>query len=320
MSDKTVVVAAHGHCFDGVSSAALFTALRRALGGGALDFRYRSCGYAPTMRVVPESWLVGDENAIVDFRYSPSKRLSWYFDHHATAFGSDEEREAALQDSERRFFDPSYGSCTKLVADVATARFGVDLASFAALVSWADRIDSARFASAAAAVDRSEPVLQLASVVEQHGEGELYRQLVPLLLRDPLDQIARSDYIQQRWTPIAQARRGCYELFRERSRRQGEVILVEAADAPLGTSGKFFTYALFPDSLYSVTLTRMKQHLKISVGYNPWAPRPRGHDIAALCRRYGGGGHAMVGALTLPWGEIDRARQIAAEIVAELNH
>src|SRR5207244_6084179 len=28
----------------------------------------------------------GDENAIVDFKYSPSERLTWWFDHHQSAF------------------------------------------------------------------------------------------------------------------------------------------------------------------------------------------------------------------------------------------
>jgi len=28
----------------------------------------------------------GDENAIVDFKYSPSEKLTWWFDHHQSAF------------------------------------------------------------------------------------------------------------------------------------------------------------------------------------------------------------------------------------------
>ncbi len=28
----------------------------------------------------------GDENAIVDFKYSASPRVTWWFDHHQSAF------------------------------------------------------------------------------------------------------------------------------------------------------------------------------------------------------------------------------------------
>ena len=28
----------------------------------------------------------GDENAIVDFKYSPAPQITWWFDHHQSAF------------------------------------------------------------------------------------------------------------------------------------------------------------------------------------------------------------------------------------------
>src|SRR5262249_50703249 len=158
------------------------TRLARALAagreGGEPTFRYKSCGYGPGMQMIPEAWLDGDENAILDFRYTPSKKLSFYFDHHITGFGSTAERDQALAGASpspdgrpQVFWEPTYGSCAKLVADVARDRFGVDMAALADLVSWADVIDTARFPSAAAATDPHEPVLQLAAVIEHHADG-----------------------------------------------------------------------------------------------------------------------------------------------------
>ena len=46
---------------------------------------------------------------------------------------------------------------------------------------------------------------------------------------------------------------------------------------------------------------------------------PRTHDISKICERYGGGGHPVVGAVSVPEGEVARARQISTEIVAELQ-
>ena len=92
------VVATHGHCFDGLCSAVVFSRLLGALRGPATRFHYASCGYSPTQRPL-EGLLDGDENAILDYRFCATPKLGWYFDHHRTAFGSD---------ADRAFYDASY--------------------------------------------------------------------------------------------------------------------------------------------------------------------------------------------------------------------
>ena len=82
---------------------------------------------------------------------------------------------------------------------------------------------------------------------------------------------------------------------------------------------KFIPYYLYPDATYTVALTRGSQRTKISVGSNPWARRPRTHNIAKICERYGGGGHAVVGAVSLKPEEVELGRSVMREIVAELS-
>jgi hypothetical protein len=56
---------------------------------------------------------------------------------------------------------------------------------------------------------------------------------------------------------------------------------------------------------------------KISVGINPWHPPAVLTHIARLCERYGGGGHAVVGGITLAGATAEAradARRIAHEI------
>ena len=63
----------------------------------------------------------GDENAIVDFKYSSSPLLTWWFDHHQSAFLKPEDAEHFRQDhSGKKFYDPSYKSCTKFLATIAS--------------------------------------------------------------------------------------------------------------------------------------------------------------------------------------------------------
>jgi nanoRNase/pAp phosphatase (c-di-AMP/oligoRNAs hydrolase) len=61
------------------------------------------------------------------------------------------------------------------------------------------------------------------------------------------------------------------------------------------------------------------KRLKISVGTNPWSTIPRDHNIAAICERYGGGGHPRVGAISFEIGAVDQARKVAQEIRTELK-
>jgi hypothetical protein len=318
---RRVVVATHGHCFDGMASAALFTWLYRSVEGPNASFAYHACDYGPNEGGVPSGWLNGDDNAILDYRYSPARRLTWYFDHHATAFQGPGDREH--YDGRRGLrgaYDPAYSSCTKLIADVAAREHGLELPEhLRGLVAWADRIDAARFTDVREAVERADPVLQLMTVVEHHGHAHFVAILVPRLLSRPVEQVALGDDVQSLYGPLAKKRAGALAEIEARAKLVGRVAVCDLADAATEVIEKFAVYALFPQAVYAVTVTRTPSKLKVSVGYNPWTSAPRAHDIGAICRRYGGGGHAVVGAFARPVDKLDEARAIAAQVVDELQ-
>ena len=324
---KHIVVATHGHCFDGLASAAMFTRLMKQLHPGeALTFAYHASGYGPGINGVAPSLFVGDENAILDFRFSPSSKLTWYFDHHVSAFPDANDRKtyeahvAAHGPSERRMFhDGTYSSCTKLIADVGAAKFDLDPAPTKELVTWADMIDSASFPSAEMAVARTEPVLQLMTVVEHEGNDAFLAAMVPRLLVEPLRDVASSPEVKAEFQPLQASREVFNELVKERAVYSHGVVMVDLGDESIEVAGKFVTYALYPDSVYSVMITRSPSKCKISIGYNPWSNKPRRHNIAEICERFGGGGHPVVGAISLPANELDRAREIAIGILDELS-
>src|SRR5213075_591256 len=75
----------HGHCFDGVASAATFTRFYSEQINDNADVQYGGLLHRPG-NLFDENMFDGDENAIVDFKYSPSDKLTWWFDHHQSAF------------------------------------------------------------------------------------------------------------------------------------------------------------------------------------------------------------------------------------------
>jgi len=185
-------------------------------------------------------------------------------------------------------------------------------------VRWADMIDSAAFPSAAMAVERAEPELRLMTVVEHLGDDAFLGRMVPRLLEQPLSEVARSADVVQAYEPLGRAHEGFVKLIERRARTIGVVVLVDLSDELIDVAGKFVTYALYPQSAYSVLLSRSKSKCKISIGYNPWSPAPRKYDIAKICERYGGGGHPVVGAVSLPVDKVDEAKALALSIAEEL--
>jgi hypothetical protein len=328
-AEKSVVVATHGFCFDGLCSAVMFTRLlRHVYAGTPLRFTYRAAGYGPGQNGVDPAILAGDENAILDFRFSRSPKLTWYFDHHKSAFPTAEdralydgrlERESHLSRGDHRtFHDAGYGSCTKLIADLGARYFDLDSAPMGELVRWADLIDSASFPTAEMAVARREPELALMTVVESLGDDAFLTSYVPKLLEHPLSDVASSPEVLRAFAPLKATHEAFIEKVKKHAVVHGTVVLVDLLDEIIEVGGKFITYALYPRTAYSVTLTRSKSKCKISVGYNPWSGIPRTHDISAICERYGGGGHAVVGAVALPAADLEGTRKAAMEITTEL--
>ncbi len=316
-----VVVATHGHCFDGMASAVLFTRLLRGTDAAGATFTYRGCGYGVSQARPDAKLLSGDVNAILDYRFAVVPSLTWYFDHHRTAFAGPEEREAfdRRSDEGRFFFDGDYSSCTKLIADVAKQRFGLAFDDLADLVKWADLIDAARFASAEEAVSRENPILRLASVVEHHGDDRFLGRVVPDLLEKPLIEVASSEFVTRKFAPLGEKLERFIDKVRQRCEVRGRVVFVDLTDTVLETVGKFVTYALHPESTYSVIVGRLASGVKISVGYNPWCGEPLDADVSALCARHGGGGHKAVGGISFPSDQVEHARVVAVQIATELG-
>src|SRR5918911_690015 len=113
----------HHHCFDGVASAAVFTRFYLARVNSGANVEYAGLLHRPGS-LFDEAMFDGDENAIVDFKYSPSDKLTWWFDHHQSAFLTPADEALFRADrSGKKFWDAASKSCTELIARIARERF-----------------------------------------------------------------------------------------------------------------------------------------------------------------------------------------------------
>src|ERR1039457_2766956 len=147
----------HDHCFDGAASAAYFSRFIAGAVHPDAEFRYTGMAHKASQLFDP-ALFDGDENAIVDFKYSSDPKLTWWFDHHQSAFLNAGDQEHFRQDtSGRKLYDPSYKSCTAFICRVAADRFGFRAPDLDDLVHWSLIIDGAQYPDARTAVELGAP-------------------------------------------------------------------------------------------------------------------------------------------------------------------
>ncbi|HEY8227206.1 MAG TPA: hypothetical protein VIG25_18165 [Pyrinomonadaceae bacterium] len=309
----------HGHCFDGVASAATFTRFYKGVHPEA-EVNYTGLLHRPG-NLFDMAMFDSDENAIVDFKYAASEKLTWWFDHHESAFLTPEDEAHFRADtSGKKFLDPTKKSCTEFIAEITQQRFGFNAEPLEPLIHWAHIIDGALYESAAQCVELKEPALQLMQVIEADPDDAFIERVIRELTVRPLDEVATSEEVQRRFRPILEQHLETLEAIRRKAISANGVVQFDLVDEGYEGFNKFIPYYLYPETTYSVALTRGPQRTKISVGSNPWAPRPRTHNIAKICERFGGGGHAVVGAISFKPDEVEMAREVVREIVAELSN
>lgn len=316
----------HDKCFDGACSASLFARFHRECIASGSEYEF--CGLVHRAgSLFNEADFTGDENAIVDFKYSPSPAITWWFDHHLSAFLTPQDHQHFLDGQrdpktrQRKFYDPEYISCTSFLAHVAATHFGFNPVPVSDMIRWADIVDGALYESPQSAVEMAEPAMKLTMAIESTQSTEFVPKLIPLLTSMTFAEILEQPFVAELLPELMERHRYALRLIRERSTCEAGTIYFDITDHPLEGYNKFIPYYVHPDATYSVGISRSSFRTKIAVGSNPWTKvKPENMvNLATICERYGGGGHARVGAISFPREKDDLARQAAAEIVAELR-
>ncbi len=314
-----VRVCFHDQCFDGACSAAVFTRFYRECVDPKAELHYRGLMHRAG-QLFEADIFDSEANVIVDFKYSSSDRLTWWFDHHQSAFLTEADAEHFRADqSGRKFYGPEFRSCTKFIAHIGVTKFGFKCPDLEELIYWADLIDGAQYPDPQTAVEMRDPATQIALVIEGMRSKDFVAGLIPELVTKPLREIAALPVIRQAFEELHAQHLKTMEVIRARAEVQDGVLQFDIADQDSEGFNKFIPYYLFPAAVYSVALSHSPERTKIAVGSNPWNPTSKDANLASICEKYGGGGHAKVAAISLPPADLDRARQVAKQIAAQLR-
>lgn len=311
----------HDQCFDGATSAALFSAFYRECVDPKASFEYWGVNHGPG-DVFHGAFRreVGWQHVCVDFRYSTDPRLTWWFDHHQSAFMSpQDETHFYHAKNPQHFYDPAARSCSKFLAETCAARFGFHASHYAELIHWADVIDGAQFESPKMAVELKEPALRLMTWVEANRNAEAKIRFIQDLQRYSLEEVVHASYVQATLGKLLRDHEQHLAWMRTKMQEREGVVVYDITERDVQAANKFIPYYMYPDCHYVAGLSSPSGRLKISVGANPWHAQRRTVNLASLCAQYGGGGHPVVGAVSFPLDQRARAQQALQEIVQLLQ-
>jgi hypothetical protein len=309
----------HDRCFDGTASAALFYRFYRERFDPQAQFELTGMTHRAAQPWT-DGLFDGDENVIVDFKYSNSPKVTWWFDHHQSAFLTPADAENFRKHpGPNMFYEPDYKSCTKLIANVSKEKFGFDTTPLGDLIHWGDIIDGAQYPTPEVAVALAEPATQLALVIEAAPENGLPAKIIPELAYRPLPEVVKLPMVAKHLEPLLDRHRKSIEILRERADARDGVIFFDVSDLDLEGYNKFIPYLLYPECNYSVSVSASAVRSKVSLGTNPWNLANADANLASLAEKYGGGGHARVSAISFDPHDIPRAREVARELVADLR-
>jgi hypothetical protein len=311
----------HDYCFDGVASAATFLRFYRdRVKPGLTDVSFQGMAHRAG-QLFPPDVFSGDENAVVDFRFSADPRLTWWFDHHQSAFETPADKAAFKADtSGRKFWDPAAKSCTRFLARIAGQKFGWNASPLQELIDWAEVIDGALFPNPTMAVQLTDPAMQLMLLIEASKDLELRPRLIRELSDRPLSSVLRERWVTDPLQPLLARHFEIVKLVTGRIRLEQGVATYDLADLAVDAVNKFIAYAADPATLYTVAVSRGAGRSKISLGSNPWKQELRRHNLARIAERHGGGGHPAVAAISFAPDQLEQARAAAALIADELRH
>lgn len=303
----------HSPCFDGIVSCVIAWDFLESTQGWKLK-QFRPVNYDRR-----KNWLssrLHTPSAVVDFLYHP--QAQFWADHHLTTFVSEEAR----RHFERRkapwlFYSDRAGSCALLLWNRLADSFGFRNSRYEKMVEWADRIDSAQYASVGEAILGEEPALQIRASLSLQNDYDYCERLVRELRHRTLEEVAQLPEVKARSEQVRLMIEAGLERFRKGARLEGEIVVFDVDGADVIVS-RYAPYYFFPRARYSLGIVRSADGAKITAMRNPWRDYPSVF-LGRIFERFGGGGHRRVGALLLPGDRAVEAGQILERLLDEIR-
>lgn len=305
----------HFPCFDGIVSGVLAKAFLEKQGW---EFAHAQ----PVNYDRRDTWLsdrLDGPCAVVDFLYHPD--AEFWADHHPTTFlNKQAEDDFRSRNDQWLFYNRDASSCAGLLWEKLSAAFEkAQAARLQEMVRWAEKIDSARYASVEEAILGDAPAIKISHSLMRRPDQGYCQFLLENLSRSSLDEVSRMAEVSERFDEARARIQAGLARFEPSARVVAGGIVVFDIEAHAGSAiSRYSPFYFFPSARYSVGVVRHTRGARITAMRNPWVDFPS-VPLGAIFERFGGGGHQRVGALILPSDRAGEASGILKEIVSEIR-
>jgi nanoRNase/pAp phosphatase (c-di-AMP/oligoRNAs hydrolase) len=145
-------------------------------------------------------------------------------------------------------------------------------------------------------------------------------RLIELLRDAPVEEIMKEPEVMRRCQRILESQERLKEILLQRTTLKGNVIFTDIRGIKNVPDGnRFLIYTLFPQGNISLKITNDSQRADttaISVGYNIFNSTSK-VNVGALLKRFGGGGHRVVGSCRVPDNDAENAIAQIFEAIKE---
>jgi oligoribonuclease NrnB/cAMP/cGMP phosphodiesterase (DHH superfamily) len=342
----------HGD-FDGIASAIIFSDffinhLKRT------DICWQYMSYYQSNEVWAVTPLDGTDNAVLDFPFNLN--ADWWFDHHHTSLGSHslefvknhkskpyiteshsqriywdfDKKEFYSQEEELDSIEYSQGkhwkyvnnapSVAQVISEYLEEKFSYKSELMSPILKWANIIDAAQYESVEQANDLSVPFVKINSLMEYRPKKEIDLNKIIRLALDglPIEEIVARNGISQFVTKMDELYKNFRKIFENNYEIYKDVITcIVTQQSDSYAFARYYSYLLKKDIKYHVVMLYQKESVAIRVGTNPFIKIQNPKNVAEILQKYGGGGHAGVGAVVI--SNKIKARKIFDEIIGKLN-
>lgn len=304
----------HSPCFDGIVSSVITADFLESSQSCSLD------QLIPVDYDARSGWLSRElltPCAVVDFLYHPE--AAFWADHHSTTFLTEE----AKSDFERRrgpwfVYDDRSGSCALLLRNHLADSFDFRNPRYDEMVKWADKIDSARYASVEEAVLGDTPALRIRASLAAGNGQDFSRQLVNELRLHKLDRVAELPLVRERAEEVRSKIAAGLELLGQAVKLDaGGIVVFDVSSKKDAIISRYAPYYFFPEARYSVGIVRSTRGAKITAMRNPWRDFPS-VPLGKIFEKFGGGGHQRVASVILSGDRAHQASSILTQIVSRV--
>jgi len=261
-------------------------------------------------------------DVIANLPYHPNCTL--WFDHHITNTTPDFPRPIMLGKGGFRLAPSAarvvYEYYTEPSDPSSAVRLGfLNSERMTYLLKEADRIDAGKLERQDVLDPQGYVLISMTTDGKHAGDQPYWLKVIELLREASLDEMLSEAEVKQRCQQVRDEQEELRKILLQRTSLKGNVIYCDLRgieEIPEGN--RFLIFTLFPQGNIQVKVaydTQRENTTAISVGYNIFNPTSQ-VNVGELLKRYGGGGHKVVGSSRVP---NDKAEQAIGEIVAAVT-